>query len=398
MHAAALILGFLDPSAAVAQAFAHDPAAAHLSEVDHQDRIVAAWRAAGIDAKGHDDHDAVYIPRYHAFADIVTPGTAWEVDFAHNGKEYEAVGQGLFYGAAMGKRAGVILLSDGTDGAQVERSRLSAQRGRVDEFIVVPIAGAVPLPKEAKIKGKDVDFRKVSAGDLTPCPCGDPCVCGPLCVCAHCKRRAIDEPAAASPDGVAGGSAELPAADPEAAADGGPRTSGGDGGAVADSPPAVSWTVISATWCDPCHKTLDAAAGLGLPVRSIDHQSPEALALFGGRAVASLPTVVLLRDGRAVGWKSGGLTRAAWLRLAAEQGVAVPAAPAVRGPLVYRGSGAAWTWTGDIRDHLRLTHGIDGGGMSDSEAVRAHDAAHGTRRPVRQPLATGFVPAFGGSR
>ena len=88
--------------------------------------------------------------------------------------------------------------------------------------------------------------------------------------------------------------------------------------------------MISADWCGPCQTTIANAAGL--PVREVDHLSPLAVRLWGG-VVPTLPTVVLVKDGYAGTYRTGLLTRADWLRLAAEQGVRVSSSSMSRLPV-----------------------------------------------------------------
>lgn len=56
-----------------------------------------------------------------------------------------------------------------------------------------------------------------------------------------------------------------------------------------------------------------------------------------------------------------------------------------------RGDGH-WTWPGDLREHLRQTHGIDASRMSDAEAMAQHDADH-LRRPYLGRQASHYQPA-----
>lgn len=161
--------------------------AAHAApELAHERRIAEAWRAAGVptECEKHTADDAR--------CDLLTAGTAWEIDWP--AKWAECGGQARYYAKAFGRRAGMILLSGGAGDAKlIERGRLlAADLGA--EFLVVPVDGDVPLPREAGVRAAlpAGAAGKANGGSLSECPCspsGGPCDCGPLCACSHCKGK-----------------------------------------------------------------------------------------------------------------------------------------------------------------------------------------------------------------
>lgn len=70
-----------------------------------------------------------------ARCDILTPDTAWEVEWCQSGKHWEAPSQATFYGRAFNRERGVILLMNG--GPNEDKYYLRTQ--------IVCTADAIPL-------------------------------------------------------------------------------------------------------------------------------------------------------------------------------------------------------------------------------------------------------------
>ena len=69
--------------------------------------------------------------------DILTKTHAWEVDYAH--KQYEAIGQSLFYALSSDRNAGIMLLFDHTSVVHQKhylRAKLVCQKTGISLFVI----------------------------------------------------------------------------------------------------------------------------------------------------------------------------------------------------------------------------------------------------------------------
>lgn len=94
-------------------------------ETDWSAFIADEMRRSGIDAvteaKGADG----------SRCDILTPTISYEVEWSHNGKWKEAIGQAVFYSIQHDRRPGIIMLMDGSPNEQVDYLRCLAVCGKL---------------------------------------------------------------------------------------------------------------------------------------------------------------------------------------------------------------------------------------------------------------------------